>query len=282
MKRAILFLLLLTSALSAKPVLISFDGSGWLDVWEDTLDFGKLEGIPFTYFISAPYFINTEEAKEHPYWAPEELGKKPLIQLRSPSWQSGTDQRWGFINRATAEGHEIASHLVGHYDGVNWTYEQWMKEMKFFKFALRKYEHPIVGIRAPYLGVNKDYYRAAKEMGYHYDSSAVYKRPNATYGFDKEIPIREIAIIGPLNQKKTLPFDCNFVLVKNPNGADMERVFFDSLCHDYLTSPEPTLVCLHFEKVPGDPYMKAMKRFVRWVKDKNPEFMTYQQFAERK
>jgi peptidoglycan/xylan/chitin deacetylase (PgdA/CDA1 family) len=279
MKKSILSLLLLASALCAKPVLISFDGSGWLDVWKDTLDFGKQEGIHFTYFVSAPYFISTEEAKDHPYWAPIELNHKPLIELRSPAWKSGTEERWEDVARAESEGHEIASHLVGHYDGTHWTYEQWMKEMEFFNFALKRFGHPIIGIRAPYLGVNKDFYRAAKDSGYLYDSSAVYVRPHAKYGFDREIPIREIEVIGPSKQRHTLPFDCNFVLIKNPAGTDMEQEFFDSLCHDYLTSSEPMLVCLHFEKVPGDPYMKAMKRFVIWVKDKNPQFMTYREFA---
>ena len=112
MKKFLLALMLVATSLSAKPVLISFDGSGWLDVWKDTLSFLKQENIHATYFVSAPYFVTTEEAKNNPYWAPSELNKKPLIELRTPS-MTGTTERWADLNQAYADGHDICSHLCG-------------------------------------------------------------------------------------------------------------------------------------------------------------------------
>lgn len=291
MKRFILFcgMLFLSSTIFCKPVLISFDGSCWLDMWTTTLDFAKQENIKFTYFISAPYFISESQTKDHPYWALSEIGK-PLIQIRKDRWKSGTDERWDDLNRACAEGHDIASHLCGHYDGSKWTYEQWMKEMDYFRWSVntRSENKPstngfngmasISGIRAPFLAVNKAFFKAAKDFGFSYDSSAVYGRPNEKYGFDKEVPIRQIEIEGATKLRYILPFDCNFTEIKEAKHLDMEKVYFDSLCNDYLKGPSPMLVCLHFEKVPGDPYLHAMEHFVKWVKDKDPQFMTYKQY----
>jgi len=278
MKRMLLVLIMLTSVANSKIVLVSFDGSGYLDVWKDTLDFAKQEDIKCTYFVSAPYFITESEVVNNPYWAVKEIGE-PLIKMRRDGWQYGLDKRWAFLNRAQEEGHDISSHLCGHYDGSKWTYEQWMKEIKFFKFAMRKFNHPILGIRAPHLGVNAAYFEAIKDSGYLYDSSQVYRK-SGKYGFAKEIPIRQIEIKGATKLRATLPFDCNFIILKEAKALDMEKVFFDSLCSDYLNSPLPTQVCLHFEKVPGAPYMNAMKRFVKWAKERDAKFMTYGQYYE--
>lgn len=308
MKRIILALLMLIAVkASAKEILISFDGSDYLDRWEDTLDFAKANGVKFTYFISAPYFVTEEMEQIHPYWAMHELSEKCLIKPRANSQLDAIAKRVLFLHRAVLEGNDIASHLCGHYDGRKWTYGQWMKEFAYFKLAIPYKGLGIVGVRAPFLCTNVDYFRALKDSGYGYDSStlSVKDKKYVDSGISesvKEIPIKKIKVIadGYTGQERVAPFDCDFIILVQYNlfpdtqaiegdskCADphileemkkMEDVFFNSLCYDYLNDTRPTQICLHFQKRSGESYWNATKRFVEWVKDKDPKYMTYKDY----
>ncbi len=263
-----LMFFLLSSSLYSKTILISFDGSEDLNMWKDTLEFAKDNNIKFTYFISAPYFVTKSELNTRPYWALTEIGK-PNVNFRNDSTEKYIIKRKEFLMKAQNEGHEIASHLCGHYNGAKWTYEQWNKELKFFQETFKNVPN-ITGIRAPELGVNKSYFKAIKQFGYEYDSSLVYSK---NINYEQEIPIRAIKTYFG----NYLPFDYNFSLLKlNPDES--EELFFISLCEDYVNNTNPTQICLHFKNFVGQPYYKAMKRFVLWVKDKNPSFLTYKEF----
>jgi hypothetical protein len=168
-----------------------------------------------------------------------------------------------------------------------------MKEIKFFHWAISKgFNKPLTGIRAPCLGTNPDYFRAIQDSKYQYDSSQ-YHRKDGLYAIKTQIPLRKIEVRVADGDvmgvpKYVLPFDYDFSVIVAPRGkpekfdhVEMEKIFFDSLCYDYLHSPHVTQVCLHFEKYEGDPYLNAMKRFVQWVADKQPEYFTYQEWAVR-
>ena len=268
----------------SKDILISFDGSARTDMWEDSLKFAKENNVKFTYFISAPYFLVNEDLKGHPYWAEREIGYAPL---RIGNRKTIVHQRFMFLRDAVVDGHEIASHLCGHYDGSRWTYEQWMKEMDFFRWTFSKAREfdvrNIVGIRAPLLATNDAYFKAIKECGFRYDSSDTSDQdwPGRLI---PEIPIRKIKVViakpflNSLVFNNDLPFDYNFSL--NVGARYMRKIFFDSLCYDYLACIEPTQVCLHFQEYDGDPYYNAMKDFVLWVKDKGPQYKTYKELLK--
>lgn len=312
MKKTILTLLLLLSCtqLNAKPILISFDGSDYLDRWEDTLNFAKENGVKFTYFISAPYFKTESEEAKNPYWALTELTDKCLIKPRKDDQINSIILRGEYVDRAIREGHDIGSHLCGHYDGRPWTHEQWQKEFGWFKWALGDRIKYVVGCRAPYLCINKDYFRVMHEFGYKYDSSTLSTRipvyaDSGVADVIREIPIKKMKVIADgykyTGPKTCAPFDCDFIVLvqyslfpdtkpfesiincTDPHILEemkkIEDVFFDTLCYDYLNTTYPTQICLHFQKRSGDSYMRAMKRFVIWVKDKNPQFMTYREYA---
>jgi hypothetical protein len=300
-----LFMLIAVRA-NAKEILISFDGSDYLDRWEETLDFAMKNEVHFTYFVSAPYFLTEEMEQTHPYWALHELPEKCLIKPRANSQQNAIAKRVQYLHTAVLEGNEIASHLCGHYDGRKWTYEQWMKEFAYFKLAV-PYEK-VVGVRAPFLCTNVDYFKALKDSGYGYDSStiSIKDKKYVDSGVSeavKEIPIKKIKVIaeGYTGPEKCAPFDCDFIVLvqyklfpdtwaveghpecKDPHILEemkiMEDVFFNSLCYDYLNDQQPTQICLHFQKRSGESYWNATKRFVEWVKDKNPKYMTYKEYC---
>jgi peptidoglycan/xylan/chitin deacetylase (PgdA/CDA1 family) len=292
---AILALIFLVNRIDAKQILISFDGSGYFNMWEDTSLFAKDYNLKYTYFVSAPYFVTEAECKEHPYWALNELKELPYCKIQLDENVNSVLRRRAYIPLIQKEGHEIASHLCGHYDGAKWTYEQWVKEMEFFRWAMSKAgikKKDIVGIRAPYLAVNEAYFKAMKNDGYLYDSSKGYNK-KGIYTADIEIPIRNIDIIylesgiGNGLVGWTLPFDdafqtfINEYFIKWITNEEIQKIYFDSLCYDYLRSKLPTQICLHFSQFEGQPYYNAMKRFVIWVEDKNPKYMTYREYAER-
>ncbi len=259
----------------SKVVLISFDGSGSREMWRETLEFALENNLKFTYFISAPYFVTESQLQYRPYWAISEIGK-PFVKFRKDSEyeKKAITERLAYLVVAKNQGHEIASHLCGHYDGSKWTYEEWVKELTFFNDTFKDVG-VIDGIRAPNLGVNEEYFKAIKKFGYKYDSSLVFSK-NKIYS-DSEIPIRNIKIYN--RNDYTLPFDYNFNLFsKHYSEQKEEDIFFNSLCYDYLNNPNPTQICLHFQTFPGQPYMKAMEHFVLWLKDKKPTYLTYKQF----
>src|ERR1043165_9950288 len=102
-------------------VVIAFDGSHSLDMWQKTLDFAlqmsdQNSVVHFTYFLSGVYFLNYRKAER--YQPPQEAAGKSLIGFADSNID--IEKRVAFVNRAIAEGHEIGSHANGHFSGSNW------------------------------------------------------------------------------------------------------------------------------------------------------------------
>ena len=91
---------------------------------------------------------------------------------------------------AAAQGHEIGNHTCGHFDGKDWTKDQWLSEFRSFDAILGNafrdngfgYEpqgwrqfvkNGIKGFRAPYLSTDKALYEALAARGFRYDASGV-------------------------------------------------------------------------------------------------------------
>lgn len=286
MKNILLTLLLLvSSSLFAKPVLISFDGSARAEMWQDSLNFAKENNAKFTYYISAPYFLTKSDICENPYWGEKEFGYSPIkFREDNADERIRIERRTAYVHQAIDSGHEIGSHLCGHYNGWNWTKEQWRKEFEFFKWTFEyngcTIYKSVKGIRAPCLGVNDAYKEVVKEFGLEYDSSWVYKRTHLPTPGAGELPMWKIELVGTGGIMR-LPFDYEMGIMKNISQEPkfQEDLFFNSLCNEYLQDNQlPLQVCLHFEKFEGDPYWNATKRFVEWVKDKNPQYMTYLEY----
>jgi len=276
----------------AKDVLISFDGSGRRDMWAETLSFSRSQGIRCTYYISAPYFVMHSELADHPYWAIKAVGPSP-IKFREDRDHKEIRQRFAYLNQAIADGHEIGSHLCGHYVAAGWTEAMWEQEHDFFTWTFSRTGEfdirQVVGIRAPNLAVNAAYFRVLKRRGFRYDSSLV--RSDRAAWWDEvpdvrlvpQVPIRKIKVVlakpwlRDTRIQDLLPFDYEFAL--NVGATFLRRIFFDSLRHDYLTHTDPTQVCLHFTEVTGDPYWLATQDFVVWAKEQGATFKTYREVA---
>jgi hypothetical protein len=95
-------------------------------------------------------------------------------------------KRIGYVNDLYRNGHEIASHAVGHFNGAAWSAADWQKEFRAFgdivdnvgpnnglESKLAFTARDVIGFRAPYLAKSAGLYGALKANGFRYDTSGV-------------------------------------------------------------------------------------------------------------
>lgn len=170
-------------------VLFSFDGSKSVDMLYETLAFQKKmtdEGKPlhFTYFINAAYFL--PEYKANLYQAPYQ--KPGVSNIGFSNSTADIAGRVHAFNEAVKAGNEIGSHTAGHFNGTDWSYENWKQEFNSFDtilFGTQRNMLPVAvepwmikpgqikGFRAPSLGINENMYRVLGDFNFQYDSSGV-------------------------------------------------------------------------------------------------------------
>lgn len=222
-------------------VLLAFDGSRSLPMWEQSRAFAKEMNasntpLHFTYFINAVYLL---EPKFHRWFASP--GQQPGVSnIGFATSREDVMARIAQINAAYKEGHEIGSHNVGHYDGGTWTFEQWTEQFDIFdKIVL----HPetmrpeyhidvppseLVGFRAPNLSINHAMFLALKERHFLYDASRTaagldfpYKDENGLW----ELPLPTVTI-GPADKRgrsaRVLAMDYNLFL-RDTKGKDIAK-----------------------------------------------------------
>lgn len=270
-------------------VLLAFDGSLNLDMWKETLDFAHATNLKFTYFISGVYFLLNSHRTE--YDEPTHGIGKSAIGFGGDSPEKIV-RRVGYVNQAYDEGHEIASHVNGHFDGSHWTLEQWASEFKQFYhlifdvFQINKITtatgHPyhfnpeqVVGFRAPLLGLNSAMYEVLAENHYTYDTS---RTADMTYwpelkGGIWNFPLAQVRIAG--TGKRTLSMDYNFYYAQsagreNPANAEeyyqeMLQTYMGYFHLNYYGNRAPIHIGHHFSKWNGGAYWRAMQDFAKNV-----------------
>lgn len=199
-------------------VMLAFDGSEIKERWDETRAFAKANDIKFTYFISGVMFVGrnregspTKDDAPYGYWGPShnpgysDIGFSAFQPGNKNDNQPYIVDRIQEMNSAKAEGHELGSHLNGHFDGTNWTEQDWDQEIGDFNrlvftpkytgsrenfasapFDRSKYINQskmnykvtdILGFRAPLLSQNKNLYPVLEKYHYVYDTSKV-AQPN--------------------------------------------------------------------------------------------------------
>ena len=268
-------------------ISIGFDGSYNLEVWDETLDFAEKNDVKFTFYIVANHFISDDLRKmyEPPRY------RKGRSDVGFGGTQEEVIQRLSKIVRAYKEGHAIASHANGHWDGSDWTKEEWDSELSQFEYMMRNAyeinkieEHKpdnwedivdsIEGFRAPLLAHNKNMYKALAEKGYQYDTSYT-----GFYGRNPDV--KENGIWGlPLVSIKTetgltLAMDYNFLVKdKNVTPEEAEEKMYNTYLNFYknnnsLDNKPPMQIGHHFSRWKEGAYWKALQGFVKDVCNKN-------------
>jgi peptidoglycan/xylan/chitin deacetylase (PgdA/CDA1 family) len=282
-------------------VLLAFDGSKSLSFWEESRAFAQAYPVKFTYFISGVYFVDQDHRSA--YQAPRRSAGRSDIGFGGTIEE--VSARIDQLNLAYQEGHEIASHANGHYDGSQWSQDEWTQEFnEFDKLVFHPSENngaqlpelafdvsAVTGFRAPLLGYSSGMNPALAARGFTYDTSrtsSVDYWPSRTGGI-WNFPLAQLRIAG--TGKRTLSMDYNFYVAQSAGQSDsankelyqqqMVDTYMAYFETNYFGNRAPINIGHHFSKWNGGAYWEAMKIFASRVCGL-PEVkcVTYQELAE--
>jgi len=274
-------------------ILFSFDGSRSVPMLTETLQFAqkmKSEGKPlhFTYFISGVYFLTPTSAEA--YTAPRHSPGTSAIGFGYSNVD--IDERVRKFNEALGEGHEIGSHAVGHYDGHEWSYEEWKHEFAVFNALLTNIvknnaggpaittplfgEATVRGFRAPSLKVNNNLYTVLRDLHFTYDASGAEYRsvwPEKDSGGVWRIPL-SIVRLGATHAP-VIAMDYSLWMHQSSvqelavKGTPLWQNYFNEVKNGYVdffnrtysTTRAPIVIGHHFSKWNDGVYWEAMKSF---------------------
>ena len=269
---------------------LSFDGSKSPNMWQQTLSFAQQNDIKFTYFVSSVYFIDNSQRNKYVL---QGVGTgRSAIGFGGSS--ADIQNRIGWMETAMQNGHEIAGHGNGHFDGSSWSLEQWMSE--FSQFMHFMFDAPYIygglrnerlwqsaiasssmGFRAPQLGKNQNMYNAMRQNRYKYDASKILSADRwptlDAYGI-WEFPLAGLR----LNRSgvTTASMDYNIYMAQSgaqPGNPDMFQNWEDEMFETYINyfrsnyygNRAPLDIGHHFSLWNGGIYWNAMRRFAQTV-----------------
>ncbi len=227
-------------------ICVAFDNCGLIDSWKAIRQFSldlKSKGhvLPYTFFISAVKLIadRNRSIYDGPDGRPYRWSDRPKPGQSNIGFGGSVDeikQRVEQINLATAEGHEIASHAVGHFfaEKLRWNSSEWSTEFWYFEEFLKHVGRnhgfgsevsldidpkQIKGFRAPYLQEASGLNKTLTNYGFGYDTSDIITdssiwptRFSNTSIWNFGLPLIDHPLgITPTNPTgKTIPMDWNW------------------------------------------------------------------------
>jgi peptidoglycan/xylan/chitin deacetylase (PgdA/CDA1 family) len=286
-------------------VIISFDGAHDLAQWQRSRTLAAKTGARFTYFLSCVFLLSKET--RHEYGAPGKGTGKSNVGFAQSKEEVAA--RLAQIRLARSEGHEIASHGCGHFDGKNWSKADWIAEFTSFSTILRDAyaingiagepanwrefaETGISGFRAPYLSTSKTLYAVLAEAKFDYDASGVSRGPTEP---ETAVGVTRFALPqiseGPA-ARRVIAMDYN-LFVRHSGGLERAgeaaafearaleafRVAFEA---QYAGERIPLQIGFHFTLMNGGAYWRALERFAEEVCVKRDvECLSYEAWLAR-
>ncbi|CAM5585947.1 Lipoprotein OS=Streptomyces alboniger OX=132473 GN=CP975_19295 PE=4 SV=1 [Streptomyces alboniger] len=275
-------------------VVFSWDGAGEdsQKLFSHFRKVAKRNDATMTYFLSGVYML--PEKKRDLYKPPRHLTGSSDIGFND---RQGIEDTVEQLRGAWLEGNEVGTHFNGHFCGEGrgvgeWSVDDWKSEIKQAKSfvkawktntGLKKakplpfdYEKELVGARTPCLEGQKNFMRAARELGFRYDTSGVNnqvwpKRKEGLWDLSMQlVPV-------PGRNFETLTMDYNFMV--NQSGATSQG---DSSLHEYWGDQmrdgllqgfdraykgnrAPLIIGNHFESWNGGTYMRAIEETIEKV-----------------
>lgn len=264
-------------------VIVSFDGAHDLAQWRRSRALAQRTGATFTYFLSCVFLLSpqTRDAYEPPRMRP---GRSNVGFAAS---REEVEQRLYQIRLAAGEGHELASHGCGHFDGKQWTAADWSQEFDAFRAILeRAYRingigpepadwagivNSVQGFRAPYLSAGAAMQEALDGHGFAYDASGVSRGPAEP---DTRGPVLRFALPqiaeGPKG-RPVIAMDYNLYVrhsrgrEEQGRGKEFERRAYEAFRAAFERQHQgpraPLQLGFHFTLMNGGAYWRALERF---------------------
>lgn len=267
-------------------LIVSFDGAADNALWTKSRDIARRTGARFTYFLSCTTLIPKVAAKG--YKAPGMKAGRSNIGF--PPTVEDVATRLDNIWAAHQEGHEIASHACGHFDGKDWSKADWLAEFSTFDSVLADAwkangledrepagwsdfaANGVTGFRAPYLSAPDSLVEAEKAHGFAYDASLVTRGPMLPEQ-DGKLMRFGLPLIpeGPQN-RRIIGMDYNLFIrhsagIDNPSRtkefeARTYAAFRAAFEAEYNGDRVPLQIGLHFVEMNAGAYWRAMERLV--------------------
>ncbi|EPD56336.1 hypothetical protein [Streptomyces sp. HGB0020] len=278
-------------------VVFSWDGAGEdsQKLFSHFRKVAKANHATMTYFLSGVYML--PEEKRDLYKPPQHSPGRSDIGFNDEKGIADTVKQ---ARLAWLEGNEIGTHFNGHFCGKDggvgeWSVAEWKSEIaqakKFVKSwktnsGMTKaaplpfdYDKELIGGRTPCLEGQKNFVKAAHQLGFRYDSSGVNEQlwPKKRGGlWDLSMQL----VPFPGHSYEQLTMDYNFMVNQSGTqtqgdpdkfdlwGDQMRDGLLKGFRRAYDGNRAPLVIGNHFESWNGGTYMRAVEEVVEKVCNK--------------
>ncbi|MEU7326740.1 hypothetical protein ABZ682_40205 [Streptomyces griseoviridis] len=291
-------------------VVFSWDGAGEdsQKLFSHFRQVSKDNHATMTYFLSGVYLLPEEKRDE--YKPPQHSPGRSDIGFNDEQGISDTVKQ---LRLAWQEGNEIGTHFNGHFCGADggvgqWSVEDWKSEISQAKRFVKSwktntgmkkaaplpfdYDKELVGARTPCLEGQKNFMKAASQLGFRYDTSGV---NNQVWPGKKENlwDLSMQLVPFPGHSYEQLTMDYNFMVNQSGSqtqgdpdkhaywGDQMRDGLLQGFQRAYDGNRAPLIIGNHFESWNGGTYMKAIQEVVENVCNKpDVRCVSFRQLAD--
>ncbi|MEU8642015.1 hypothetical protein OHB33_20235 [Streptomyces sp. NBC_01558] len=275
-------------------VVFSWDGAGEdsQKLFSHFRKVSKANNATMTYFLSGVYML--PEDKRDLYRPPQHSAGSSEIGFND---QQGIEDTVKQLRGAWLEGNEIGTHFNGHFCGTEggvgqWSVADWKSEIAQAKSFVKSwktntglkkesalpfdYDKELIGARTPCLEGRQNFMKAARQLGFRYDTSGVNDQlwPQKKEGlWDLSMQL----VPFPGHSYEQLTMDYNFMVnqsgTQTQGDPDKQRLWGDQMRDGLLKGFDraydgnraPLVIGNHFESWNGRNYMRAVDEVVERV-----------------
>ncbi|MFH8802136.1 hypothetical protein ACH4F6_21435 [Streptomyces sp. NPDC017936] len=275
-------------------VVFSWDGAGEDSqrLFSHFREVAKANNATMTYFLSGVYLL--PEEKRDLYKPPQHSPGRSDIGFNDVEGITATVRQ---LRLAWLEGNEIGTHFNGHFCGKGggvgeWSVEEWKDEIVQAKQFVKTwktntgtreaaplpfdYDKELIGARTPCLEGRDNFTKAARELGFRYDTSGVNNQvwPTRKEGlWDLSMQL----VPFPGHSYEQLTMDYNFMVNQSgtaTQGDPAQHGYWGDQMRDgllrgfqraYDGNRAPLIIGNHFESWNGGTYMRAVEEVIERV-----------------
>ncbi|MEV0172643.1 hypothetical protein AB0I00_16190 [Streptomyces sp. NPDC050803] len=291
-------------------VVFSWDGAGedGQRLFSHFRKVAKANNATMTYFLSGVYML--PEHKRDLYRPPQHSPGRSDIGFNDEQGIADTVKQ---LRGAWLEGNEVGTHFNGHFCGRGggvgeWSVQDWKDEIAQAKQFVKSwktntgmtkaaalpfdYDKELVGARTPCLEGRKNFMKAARDLGFRYDTSGV----NNQLWPKKEEGLWDLSmqlVPFPGHSYEQLTMDYNFMVNQSGTtsqgdpdkyefwGDQMRDGLLGGFNRAYDGNRAPLIIGNHFESWNGGTYMRAVEEVIEQVCTKSEvRCVSFRQLAD--